>query len=1002
MPGAGVADAESCVDDSAFTETLNLPSGPVQLECAGVPTLLSTVQVTECSAVAGRAAQLGMAEIFTADMQAKLIASCPAACAVCSAQVAAAATSSSANPDADAESCVDDSAYTETLNLPSGPVQLECAGVPTLLSTVQVTECSAVAGRAAQLGMAEIFTADMQAKLIASCPAACAVCSAQGTAITSSLAGQRHLLAAPSPSATGSGARVRCAAACSNLPNNTCCDAGACAFSYHGACEATQTFTRVRNAPTTVTRAEAEAIVRGWELHWLEAISGFTERFEHIAVSHYAARSFEDILVDAASAQMGFIAIGYALVVVYIVLFFTVDCGHGGCAVAGFSSERTSSPGAIITIIAVAAIGLSTFAALGIAGLLVSAGVGMSALTLQILPFLSLGLGINDFFVLAGALGEVMRSTPELDAEDTMARCMAEGGVSVTLSSLGNACAFFLAALTPLPAVRHFAIHVGICVVCNYLVAVLVHPAMLAMDVRRVKKYTLRRETHSLSLELAAAAVGSPVLRSPSAVPDSRRSWSTAAISSFGCHRPTSEDAGKAASRSGFDAGPHHLSISSISTGARKGDEEAGAGADKRVPLLGAAERMVDSVLDPGHFGVLLRVAVLTLYGGFLAWSIVGVTRLSLGLEMTDVVPSGTYLHEFAKENTRFDSYPVSIMGDGTIDYPKVMQELFDLEYDFVMRGGAAGARAGRGFEGRQVEPPGLGQGVALGHGLSRLVAGVHTSRYTAAQYCQRSMCDDEVQWVYDKFEADEDQCVIGGERLSNQACRARCDILSESGHCPQNPSNDTQRCVYTETECEEHSASCHCPYVVLPSEASFYSQLNAFLYEGGIQGEVAASFLNFDSKGRISASKSQVYVLGAGTLDEKLEHAAQESGQSGALFAFDVSVYALSDQYLHIRTDTLFVLAMAMIGAAAVMAPLLVHPLMLVVNICVVILIEVELYGMLTFQGLKLNGVVTVNLVMSIAQGKGVEQLDTHSRLILVTKLAESTPAATRRILLF
>eukprot|EP00854_Cymbomonas_tetramitiformis_P021780 gene21780-26199_t len=63
--GQSTQSTESCVDDRAYTETLNLPSGPVQLECAGVPTLLSTVQVTECSAVAGRLSQLGMAEIFT-------------------------------------------------------------------------------------------------------------------------------------------------------------------------------------------------------------------------------------------------------------------------------------------------------------------------------------------------------------------------------------------------------------------------------------------------------------------------------------------------------------------------------------------------------------------------------------------------------------------------------------------------------------------------------------------------------------------------------------------------------------------------------------------------------------------------------------------------------------------------------------------------------------------------------------------------------------------------
>ena len=71
-----------------------------------------------------------------------------------------------------------------------------------------------------------------------------------------------------------------------------------------------------------------------------------------------------------------------------------------------------AAPGVATGIAATLVIMLSTFSALGISGLLVSAGVKFTALTLQVVPFLALGLGINDYFVLATYVTDAIAAAP--------------------------------------------------------------------------------------------------------------------------------------------------------------------------------------------------------------------------------------------------------------------------------------------------------------------------------------------------------------------------------------------------------------------------------------------------------------------------------------------------------------------------------------------------------------------------------------------------------------
>ncbi len=89
------------------------------------------------------------------------------------------------------------------------------------------------------------------------------------------------------------------------------------------------------------------------------------------------------------------------------------------------------------------------------------AGGSLNGTVLQALPFVALGLGVDDMFLIL----QVFRETPKrgLGPAEVVGEVLARGGASVTLTSLCNACAFFAGSLIPLPAGQHFCVAAGPC-----------------------------------------------------------------------------------------------------------------------------------------------------------------------------------------------------------------------------------------------------------------------------------------------------------------------------------------------------------------------------------------------------------------------------------------------------------------------------------------------------------------------------------------------------------
>ena len=166
---------------------------------------------------------------------------------------------------------------------------------------------------------------------------------------------------------------------------------------------------------------------------------------------------------------MGTVLAGYALLILYASLSF-MSCEKG-------TGMRYSRMG--IGFMGVMCVALSVAAGLGLCAY---AGVKMNATSTQVLPFLLLGLGVDDMFVLVHKFRTYKKG---LSAQEATGLAMSVAGPSITLTSATNVAAFFIARLGEMPVITDFATQAGTVIAINYLMMMLVLPSLLFLDYKR-------------------------------------------------------------------------------------------------------------------------------------------------------------------------------------------------------------------------------------------------------------------------------------------------------------------------------------------------------------------------------------------------------------------------------------------------------------------------------------------------------------------------------------
>jgi len=178
-------------------------------------------------------------------------------------------------------------------------------------------------------------------------------------------------------------------------------------------------------------------------------------------------RSLGDEFGASIKGDIAFLGSSYMAILAYLVLMLS-------------RFDHVNSMIAMSTCV-VLIVGLSYAAAMGFG---FYCGIPNNQLTLNI-PFLLLGLGVDDAFVLASEFDMNRLRFPADSMEKSITRTAMTGGVSVLITSVTDALAFLVGSATVLPALSGFCVFAGLGVIFCFILQLSLFLPVLLINAKR-------------------------------------------------------------------------------------------------------------------------------------------------------------------------------------------------------------------------------------------------------------------------------------------------------------------------------------------------------------------------------------------------------------------------------------------------------------------------------------------------------------------------------------
>ncbi|XP_059512390.1 protein patched homolog 1 isoform X2 [Myotis daubentonii] len=331
-----------------------------------------------------------------------------------------------------------------------------------------------------------------------------------------------------------------------------------------------------------------------------------------------------------------------------------------------------------------------------------------SGYLLMVLPFLALGVGVDDVFLLAHAFSETGQNK-RIPFEDRTGECLKRTGASVALTSISNVTAFFMAALIPIPALRAFSLQAAVVVVFNFAMVLLIFPAILSMDL-------YRREDRRLDIFccFTSPCVSRVIQVEPQAYTETHDGPRASPPPPYSSHSFAHETQITMQStvqlRTEYDPHTHvyyttaePLSEISVQPVTLTQDTLGGQSPESTSSTRDLLSQFSDSslhCLEPPctkwtlssfaekHYAPFLlkpkaKVVVIFLFLGLLGLSLYGTTRVRDGLDLTDIVPRETREYDFIAAQFKYFSFYNMYIVTQKADYPNIQHLLYDLHRSF-------------------------------------------------------------------------------------------------------------------------------------------------------------------------------------------------------------------------------------------------------------------------------------------------------------------------------
>ncbi|CAB3372797.1 Hypothetical predicted protein [Cloeon dipterum] len=206
--------------------------------------------------------------------------------------------------------------------------------------------------------------------------------------------------------------------------------------------------------------------ILNWEAEFVNILN--KNRNGSITIYTFSGRSFGDVSGTAIKNDAKKLSIGFIIMFIYVQLML--------------GRFNLVEQRAVLSLIGIGSVGMGCVVAYGICS---AFGIPYGPVH-NILPFLMLGIGIDDMFVIAQCWATLGPEVSTLSLPEKMGHTLKHAGVSITITSLTDFTAFAIGATTVLPSLRSFCIYAAVGILATYVLQATFFTAWFSLDLRRM------------------------------------------------------------------------------------------------------------------------------------------------------------------------------------------------------------------------------------------------------------------------------------------------------------------------------------------------------------------------------------------------------------------------------------------------------------------------------------------------------------------------------------
>lgn len=217
-----------------------------------------------------------------------------------------------------------------------------------------------------------------------------------------------------------------------------------------------------------------------WEEKFIELLKKWDEeeRPSYIDIAYSAERSIEDEIRELSKSTASTVVMSYLIMFAYVTLtlgkftsfkYFLLD------------SKMSLAFGGIVIVFS------SVGSAIGLCGYL---GVVTTMLTIEVVPFLVLAVGVDNIYIIVQT-HQRKEKDPKLSIPESIAETMAFVGPSMLLTSASEIFCFAIGTLSSMPAVHTFAMYATLAVAIDFILQITAFVALLSLDEQRFESNRL-------------------------------------------------------------------------------------------------------------------------------------------------------------------------------------------------------------------------------------------------------------------------------------------------------------------------------------------------------------------------------------------------------------------------------------------------------------------------------------------------------------------------------